>query len=165
MWRFVHGNRPPPTAGLVAVFRFPLPVSLLFSLPASGQVFASHSRARRRGRRENAPRPGCGRLALVAGGLSLAASELARSRAAWLLLHGACPGHVRRTWLVRIFLLYGTLQGGMKRTRSVKGKNRLDFGFRPRENVILPRFWLTKGKNCAILGFQQAFLSWLPIPR
>ena len=126
---------------------------------------ASRSRARRRGRRENAPRPGCGRLALAAGGLSLAASELARSRAAWLLLHGACPGHVRRTWLVRIFLLYGTLQGGMKRTRSVKGKNRLDFGFRPRENVILPRFWLTKGKNCAILGFQQAFLSWLPIPR
>jgi len=22
-----------------------------------------------------------------------------------------------------------------------------------------------KGKNCAILGFQQIFLSWLPIPR
>ena len=42
----------------------------------------------------------------------------------------------------------------MKRTCSVKGKNRLDFGFRPRENVILPRFLLTKGKNCAILGFQ-----------
>ena len=43
----------------------------------------------------------------------------------------------------------------------MKGKNRLDFGFRPRENVILPRFLLTKGKNRAILGFQQAFLSWL----
>ena len=49
----------------------------------------------------------------------------------------------------------------MKRTCSVKGKNRLDFEFRPRENVILPRFLLTKGKNRAILGFQQAFLSWL----
>ena len=42
----------------------------------------------------------------------------------------------------------------MVRTCSVKGKNRLDFGFRQRENAILPRFWLTKGKNCAILGFQ-----------
>jgi len=42
----------------------------------------------------------------------------------------------------------------MVRTCSVKGKNRLVFGFRPRENVILPRFWLTKGKNRAILGFQ-----------
>ena len=49
----------------------------------------------------------------------------------------------------------------MKHPYPVKGKNRLDFGFRPRENVILPRFWLTKGKNRAILGFQQAFLSWL----
>ena len=49
----------------------------------------------------------------------------------------------------------------MNRTRSVKGKNRLDFGFRPRENVILLRFVPMKGKNSAILGFQQAFLSWL----
>ena len=53
----------------------------------------------------------------------------------------------------------------MKHTCSAKGKNRLVFGFRPRENVIFPGFSLTKGKNCSILGFQQAFLSWLPIPR
>ena len=44
---------------------------------------------------------------------------------------------MRRTWLVRIFLPCGTLPGSMKRTRSVKGKNR------------------------AIFGFQQAFRSWL----
>jgi len=42
----------------------------------------------------------------------------------------------------------------MVHTCSVKGKNRLDFGFHPRENAILPRFLLMKGKNCAILGFQ-----------
>ena len=88
-----------------------------------------------------------------------------RLRVTWLFLRVTWPGHVRRTWLVRIFLLYGTLQGGTKHPCQVKGKNRLDFGFHPRENVILPRFWLLKGKNRAILGFQQAFLSWLPIPR
>ena len=58
-------------------------------------------------------------------------------------------------------MLHRTLQGGMKHPYPAKGKNRLDFGFHPRENVILPRFLPTKGKNGAILGFQQIFLSWL----
>ena len=77
---------------------------------------------------------------LVAGGKGECSSP--RLHEAWLL-----PREARSCRMVR--------------TRSVKGKNRLNFGFHPRENVILPRFGLTKGKNCAILGFQQAFIHTL----
>ena len=36
--------------------------------------------------------------------LTPAAWGLALAAGGSLLLHGACPGHVRRTWLVRIYL-------------------------------------------------------------
>ena len=43
-------------------------------------------------------------------------------------------------------------------TPTPKGKKCTVFSFRMGFLAIFPRFWLTKGKNRAILGFQQAFL-------